>query len=80
MSWLLECIQYYCAATFLASNLCLMVGTCWLIITFVKDIFDDLLKLNMRRASRRHGRELKTRFCYIIQLYAEVKQLSLNER
>lgn len=76
LCWLFQTELAFCAGFSVVSTLCLMVGSCWLIMAFVKDISNDLLKLYMGRASYRYRWELKVRFCSIIQLYSELKQLS----
>lgn len=47
-------------------------------IAFVKDISDDVLRWYLYRASHRYQWELEVRFCSVVQLYAEVKQLSIE--
>lgn len=79
VSWLIEFMATFCLGCYIVPNLCLLIGTSWLMIAFVKDISDELLKLNIRRASHRHRWELKVRFCSVVQLYADVKQLSKRQ-
>lgn len=57
-----------------------MIGMIWLMIAFVKDFSDDLLKLHIRRASHQNRWKLKVRFRNIIQLHSEVKQLSQKRK
>lgn len=76
MCWLLEFLETFSISLYLVPNVCLLIGICWLLIAFVKDISDDLLKLNIRRASHGHRREVTVRFRSVVQLHAEVKQLS----
>lgn len=55
--------------------MCLAIGICWLVIFFIADIENDLSNLNDRENVRQNVQELKVRFCNIIQLFSEVKQL-----
>lgn len=74
--WLLEAVSEFCLFFYLIPILCLLVGTSWLLIAFLKDISDDLLKLYIHRECHQYRWELNARFRRIIQLYSEVKQLS----
>lgn len=74
--WLLEAISEFCLFFYIVPNLCLLVGTSWLLIAFLKDISNDLLKLYVHRKCHQYRWELNVRFCQIIQLYSDVKQLS----
>lgn len=78
MCWLFEGTLTFCAAVSLVPTLSLLVGACWLMIAFVKDISDDVLRWYLYRASHRYQWELKVRFYSVVQLYAEVKQLSMK--
>lgn len=53
------------------------VGSAWLIICLIKDITNDLSELNITGTSLHSRRELRERFCYIIQFYSDAKQLSV---
>lgn len=57
--------------------LLLLVGSSWLIISFVEDITNDLDVLNsIGRMSQRCHRMKKQYFCNIINLHTELKGLS----
>ena len=45
-------------------------------ISFVEDITNDLGGLNVGEMSQRNHRIMKERFCNIIQVHTDVKQLS----
>lgn len=60
--------------------ICLLVGLCWLIISFVEDVTNDLNALNIGQNTERSRRIMKERFCSIIQLHMELKQLSIAIR
>lgn len=53
-----------------------MVGACWLIITFVKDIGNDLYELNTKQARKINREKFKKRFCNIIRQFCVIEQLS----
>lgn len=60
---------------FLSLILCFYVGFCWLIISFVKDVTNDLDVLTHNGADR-SGKHISEIFYEIIDLYSNVKQLS----
>lgn len=59
------------------STTCLLIGSCRLFISFIKDITNDLEFFNSSGMStNRNYIKMKERFCKIIKNYVEVKQLS----
>lgn len=77
--WLFETGSVFCTFYNLVPLICLTIGCCWFIIAFMKDIMIEMTKLNRAFKLARHNTwELKVRFCNIIELYSEVKQLSKN--
>lgn len=65
--------SYFLILSCLLSTIWFYAGCCWLIITFVEDITNDLELLSV--GSRSDQRRLE-RFGKIIQLHIDVKQLS----
>lgn len=56
-----------------------LVGSCWLFIAIAKDITNDLAGLSFnRRSNNTRHRLAREHFCDIVQVYAELKQLSGN--
>lgn len=54
-----------------------MFGSCMLMIGFVEDIGSELAPLAMYQGSMKKNRmDMRKRFCYIVDLYSDVKQLS----
>lgn len=59
--------------------ICILIGSCWLIIAFVKDITNDLSNfkiIEMRLIKNRA--ELKVRFFNMIRFYSDAKELGEN--
>lgn len=57
-----------------------IMGSCWLLITFVKDITNDLSFLKADEINSRNDMELKEIFCKTVKFYSTVKGLSNNEK
>lgn len=77
--WFFDAISICCVIFVIVPVLALGIGLCWLIIAFIKDILNELARLNsFCQAARKNVWELKMRFCTIIQLYSETKELSEN--
>lgn len=52
-----------------------VIGSCWFIILFIKDILNDLTALNrIAKETGTSARELRARFREIVQLYSEAKE------
>lgn len=58
------------------SILAFLFGSCWLFISFAKDITNDLSPLNARKKLNQRNGDLKKRFIDITQYHADIKQLS----
>lgn len=58
-----------------------LIGSCWLFISFMKDLTNDLGFLNVGGSKTNESRrKMKQRFCKIIQDYLSVKELSRHSR
>lgn len=76
---LAQTLAAYFTLVCLASVLCFLVGSCWLFITFIEDITQNLFVWNNdKTANRNHEDRLKC-YCNIIQSYVDVNQLSTEE-
>lgn len=53
-----------------------MFGTCLLVIAFIEDITGEFRALGANAEMAKNYMATKKRFCHILQLYSEVKQLS----
>lgn len=69
-----QSIPIYCTLFCAHSTISFLIGSCWLIVSFVNDITNDLPLLNVGGASNRN--EITKRFCRIVEFYMDVKQLS----
>lgn len=57
--------------------ICFIVGSCWLINSLVKDIANDLIDFNVSKKNEVRMKA-KENLCYIVQNFADIKQLSEN--
>lgn len=74
--WLIEILSVFCVLFVLVPMMSTAIGSCWMIIAFIKDILNELTKLNsVCRATHKNLWELKKRLCNIVQLYSETKEL-----
>lgn len=74
-----QAIVAYCACCMTSPVTCFIAGSCWLFVAFVEDITSDLCALNAEiKSTNANQMDVKKRFCEIINLYSDVKQLSGN--
>lgn len=52
-----------------------MIGSCWLLITSVKDITNDVCFLKLGDISEKNIAELKELFCKLVEFYVNVTEL-----
>lgn len=57
-------------------NLGLLGGLCWLFISFVEEISQDLSILNVDKLAKQNHQDLLKSYSNIVQTYEDVKQLS----
>lgn len=60
-------------------GICFLLGCCWLFICFAKEVTNDLSLLNINGRRKRNRFEVKQRFCNIVRVYTDVKELSVIE-
>ena len=60
------------------SAISLLLGSCWLFISFAEDIENDLNVLNIRRRSSRSSTQMKQHLCDIVKVYSDVQELSIE--
>lgn len=59
------------------STICFFIGSCWLFISFAKDITNGLSSLNVKRSPNpNNSRKLKENFHRFVHIYTVLKQLS----
>lgn len=58
------------------TSMAFLISSCWLFVCIAKDITTDLPLLDCSEKSTRHDPTMKRRFCSIIQMYADARQLS----
>lgn len=73
--FVIDCVANVCTQTWLIPTVWFFVGLCWLSIAFAKDIASDLNFLNIGGASEDCHVKLIQRFCEIVQIYADARQL-----
>lgn len=71
-----EALSFFAVVLCLIQTLCFYTGSCWLLITFAKDIANDLELLNVGGRSDRSRKKMRERFSKVIQIHMDVKQLS----
>lgn len=71
----IELLCDLCARAWFVPTVCFFIGLCWLSVAFAKDITIDLNFLNIGGKSNRSQVKLIKRFCGIVQLYADARQL-----
>lgn len=75
--WLIDAVSICCVIFVIIPGMALGIGVCWWIAAFINDTLNELDKLSsFCKAARKNACEIKVRFCNIIQLYSETKQLS----
>lgn len=77
IAFLLQVIEIFCTCYAASPITCFVVGLCLYVVAFVRDITSDLHALNaVINSTDSNQVEVKKRFCDIIKLYTDVKQLS----
>lgn len=60
--------------------ICSIIGTCWIAITCVKDVANDLPSLTIdNKRSLQNRKKVKEHFCNFVQSYLDLKELSENK-
>lgn len=65
----------YCLLFGIIPVVCLFVGSCWLFISFAKDMTNEISKLNASAKAKDYC-ELKRRFSKLIEMHVDVKKFS----
>lgn len=61
-----------CATTFIV----FFIGTCWSFISFLDDIAIEMSGMMVVETSDTRQQETRRKFCNVVQLFSDVKQLS----
>lgn len=69
----------FCVLFSIMPAICFLTGSCWLFILFAKDITNDLKLLEINGKLKRNRAEGKRRFCRIVRVYSDVKELSVMQ-
>lgn len=76
---LFEVVAYASVVLCVTTIFCIYGGCCWVFVTFIQDIADDLKLLSVGGASNRHQKKRQERFRETIRLHSDVKELSRKE-
>lgn len=74
IAFVFECNAFYCSQFVFLPIFGFYLGFCWLIISFVKDITNDLDQFTLNECQNHD--QITGTFCEIVELYLELKQLS----
>lgn len=73
---LFECVSAFAEFSFFTPIGCVYIGSCWSIVTFLKDIVKDISCLRKEKILKLTEQDLTERFCNFIQFHADVEELS----
>lgn len=73
---LLESSETFSIVSIALSAICFLVGSCWLFISFAKDMQYNLNLLNIGGESNENRLKQKERLCNIVNFFSDVKKLS----
>lgn len=76
IEFFIQCGATYSVLFSTVTATCHLIGSCWIIVEFVRDISNELIELNDNTKSEHIECELKERLINIIQLHTDVNQLS----
>lgn len=69
-------MSVFAALSFSKSIICIFIGSCWSIVTFLKDIAKDISHLNKKKIANLNKRELTERFWNFIRFHTDVEELA----
>lgn len=75
-AWFLQAIGLFCTVILVPGFNVLYFGSCWLFVSFVNDITNDLPQMNAIKSQRPNYNKRNSRFCRRVQDYSDLKQLS----
>lgn len=72
-----QCVATFFIVLFCSTSLSFLIGSCWMLMTFVEDIANEFSSLRREtKTSDGRTKTLKHQLSDIVQFYADVKQLS----
>lgn len=73
-----QCVAIYTSVFSFVPIFCVFLGSCWSMITFLKEIASDISHLNKKKIIKMNDRELTVRFCTFVRFHADVEKLSVD--
>lgn len=73
-----ECASIYATACFVRPVICLFIGTCWSVESFLKDIGRDISHLRKRKIANLNKQKITERFCNFVRCHIDVEELSVD--
>lgn len=75
---LFECVSVFAEFCFFRPIICILIGSCWSIMTFLKDTARDISHLRKEKISNSSELELTERFHNFVRFHADVEELSVT--
>lgn len=69
----------FCTCLYCSSVVSFLIGSCLLLTCIAKDVSIELSIINNSEICKETTTEMKKRFCDVVQLHADAKQLSGNQ-
>lgn len=69
-------VSIYATVCFFTPIVCIFIGSCWTIVTFLKEIARDISHLRKKKISMLDKQKLAERFWNFVQFHADVDELS----
>lgn len=66
----------YAEFNFIAPVISIFIGSCWSVVTFLKDVARDISRLKRKKIFNLRKEKLIERFCNFMRCHAEVEELS----
>lgn len=73
---LLQWLSIFAVFSGLIPIVCVYIGSCWSIVTFLNEIAKDISELKKKKILNLTEQRLTERFCNFVQFHADVQELS----
>lgn len=76
-----ECILTHYVAVLMAPTIAFLIGSCFLLKTFLDDAISDLAYLKVEeeiKSDENLAKKIRTIFCEAVRIHADLKQLSVT--
>lgn len=73
-----QCMSVFAVLSFSKSIICIFIGSCWSIVTFLEDIAKDISHLKKKKIAHSHEQELTERIRNFIRFHTDVEELSIG--